>query len=454
MVYKHRENESPAYTAVLFIMAFFSLFSLLFTLIYKDAKTKETAQLLRRYEVTNITDSTADILIVTDKKSDVNIMYKKNGDLTYQKIEDLNNNTTTTHTFKISSLSTDAEYFFYPVINNYPVKKNDNTYFSFTTPSSSTISDALPFYGTYHDNNGKALSGITVIAKILDQNEEVYNQSTQTKLNGEWILPMSKLFTKSNTPYFLKKDTKVRIEFLSSTPAFITTTFDEFKNESLAVKEGESLDFIAEEKRSMLDSVLGDQSIPFSLQYPKNTSIITATKPIIKGKSSPGDEITVIINSPEYYMSTTRADDKGVWSINLDKDLLPGLFVLYAKDNISGEEVSVRFTIAKSGEQVIGNSVEFTEANLGSVLGDNVIATPSATIIPTKILTPTPKLTSIITPTKVSSLPTPTITKATPTPTAIIYNKPPPPVSGSGVLTFLSTSMILIILGILFFTFS
>ncbi len=147
--------------------------------------------------------------------------------------------------------------------------------------------------------------------------------------------------------------------------------------------------------------------------YPTENAIITATIPLIKGVALPNANLSLNINGVNINKNfNIKSNAEGKWSLTNLSKLNPGKYTLqltgFNKGGVSINK-SRSFTIAKGGEQVLGES------------------TPSAITITTE---PTPTLAPTLIPTIATASPQPTI-----------------PVSGNSAIYMWVASIAFIILG-------
>lgn len=198
---------------------------------------------------------------------------------------------------------------------------------------------------------------------------------------------------KPNTQYFLKIVNGDKIILDSNNKPFEFTTS---KEEVLGKSISKPL------KLDLIDFI-----------YPTENAIITATIPLIKGVAIPNSSLTLNLKGVNINRNfKITSDNKGKWTFNDLSKLNPGKYTLqltgFNKEGIKINK-SRSFTIAKGGEQVLGES------------------TPSA-------ITTTPEATPTLEPTLI-----PTLVTATPQPTI--------PVSGNSAIYMWIASLAFIILG-------
>lgn len=174
------------------------------------------------------------------------------------------------------------------------------------------------------------------------------------------------------------------------------------------------------------EDVLGDTTIrnvkldSVDFIYPVPDAIITATIPLIKGVALPNSNVLINIKGININRNySIKADNKGAWNLSSITKLSPGKYSLILSSTDKEGKIIEKhrsFTIAKSGEQVLGES------------------TPSA-------ITTTPEATLTIEPTQI-----PTQAVVSPSPTI--------PVSGNSTMYMWVASIAFIILGFSLIIFS
>lgn len=174
------------------------------------------------------------------------------------------------------------------------------------------------------------------------------------------------------------------------------------------------------------ENVLGEttiRNVKFDIVdfiYPVPDAIITATIPLIKGVALPNSNVLINIKGININRNySIKADNKGLWNLSSITELNPGKYsLILSSTDKEGKKIEKQrsFTIAKSGEQVLGES------------------TPSAI---TTTPTATPTIESTQTPTQAVAPPSPTI-----------------PVSGNSAMYMWVASIAFIILGFSLIIFS
>lgn len=232
---------------------------------------------------------------------------------------------------------------------------------------------------------GTNINNLTIVAQDIKD-----TKNTRGKYSDHSVILKN---LKQNTKYFIKiiNGNKIILDSNNKPFEFTTAKDDVLGKSTTKVLKLDLIDFI----------------------YPTENAIITATIPLIKGVAIPNTKLTLNLKGININRNfNITSDNNGKWSITNLSKLTPGKYTLLLTgfNKIGIKIVKSRlFTIAKGGEQVLGES------------------TPSA-------ITTTPEATPTLEPTLI-----PTIVIATPQPTI--------PVSGNSAIYMWFTSIIFIILG-------
>lgn len=137
------------------------------------------------------------------------------------------------------------------------------------------------------------------------------------------------------------------------------------------------------QKDNVLSATDQSKTGQIEILFPKENSIIPAQSPLIKGLALPNSDVFIVINSPVSYSFRVKADKEGLWKLSLTERLPAGSHTLtLTTKNASSQDIKIvrKFTIAKSGEQVLGSAT--AEASPTIVVTPTVTASISATIPP------------------------------------------------------------------------
>lgn len=335
----------------------------------------------------------------------------------------------------LESLDAESTYYYKIVSDNRLVEKGDNTPFSFkTTKALSATSQRSPAYGKVILPNGEPAQEVMVIITYKNG----YPILATTKMSGEWLVPLQYIINKdTNEMETIQENTSVQIEIVGrDISSKIEALVDRISPVPQTVILGQDYKFL-EEKDEVLPAFIKretqkNQNYSIDVTYPKNGAVIAGSRPLIRGVGVPGNTVIVNIDTKPPFSSQATIDDRGDWNASISRTIIPGSYTLViTTEDAFGRKVGFkrRFTIAKSGEQI--------------VLGE---ATGEATLTPSPSLTPTPTGNASLT-----SFPTVTVfATATPQPTIIydITDSPEPPTSGvANVGPYVITGLGLLILG-------
>lgn len=389
--------------------------------------SRATKKLLLRLEISNILPNQVTLFWQTQDKENGWVLYgKEKQDFSQIAFDerDLQNKKGEFfyHYVTIKNLDPETRYFFNLASTRGLMAKEGRIPFSFQTmPLRKHVANQKPAYGKVVRKNGSALEGAIILLSF----PETYQLSALSKSTGEWLIALNNATNaKTGKLQTLSEKERMKIEIISETKEVsIIQTYIRYVSplEEITVI-GKNYDFTKQEEVLSASTTVGSQTTEgasIEILYPKENSLIPQANPLIKGTALPNSEVTLTLREEKSSSITkTKTDKDGIWKLLLKKPLVPGAYTIYlnTKDQAGSEITKERkFTIAKSGERVLG---EATGA-----------ATPS--ISPTAQTTVTP-------------LPTTQLLPSQP---------PPPPVSGGNISYLLLPSLSLVILGIGFLLF-
>jgi len=294
------------------------------------------------------------------------------------------------HLVVLKNLEPDTRYFYKIVSNNQLGKA-----FSFKTPLNlSFASNLSPAYGKIIRENGDPLKDAVVIL-FFDQ---AYPLATLSKTTGEWLLPLNSI---------LNKDT-MKTQSVDSKDKLTLEIFGEEKKKTQIIADvshisplpqtvifGKNYKFLSTGNVLSTSTESKTQISKIEILFPKEDAVIPVGTPLIKGTAIPGSEIAVTIDSAKSYSFKTVTDKDGVWRILLTEQLPPGSHVLkmVTKDaNGKNVELTRKFIIAKSGEQVLAAATEEATPTFTPTTTPSPSLTPTISIS----LTPTVSLTPLV----------------------------------------------------------
>lgn len=416
-----KETKVPTVAILLTIL-------LLVFIIYKFTGTnptpsKASKQILKQLKVVNPSQSEVGIYWQTTDKTIGWVIYGTNNfnlnqiTLDERDIPEKKNNFYN-HYALLRDLNPSETYYFKIVSNNQLISDVNNKAFSFKTAAVTTsVSSANPAYGKIIQPNGQPLDNAVVIISFANS----YPLLTISKSTGEWLIPLNNLIDKDNmSNHVVDMKEKVNIDILSekNTETNIESDVADIVPLPQTVIIGQNYVFPNNNNVLSASSNKNDQNKNIDIIFPKEGAVIPYGNPIIKGMAMPDSEITVTVRSANSLIFKVKADKDGLWEVNLTTNLSQGehTITIVTKDSKNKEVVlSRKFTMAKSGEQVLGEAT--------------AEATPTTvpTLEPTTVLSPT--------------------VFVSPYPTQIISVTPAPPVTGGNISPFIYAGASLIILG-------
>lgn len=327
------------------------------------------------------------------------------------------------HYVLIRNLKPNTKYY-YKIISDNSIVLDPQTGkpFEIITATRNDIGTNIkPAYGQVMLANGQPANGAFVFLLV----DNAYPLLTLTKITGEFLIPLQTVTSQvSNNAIILSDSDTVRLKIISdSGESNISANVKSLSPLPQTVLIGSSYTFPVE------NNVLGVSAAPTrgkelvsqekgGILFPKDNSFMPVKRPLIKGLADPNSLVSVILTQTQPRKSTPyslRADASGGWKLTLDRDLLPGEYILDATVQFGGQNVKDKrvFNITKSGQ----------------VLGESAVSTPSATIAPTVAVT--------------SSAPSATVQ-----PTYSISATPTPPVTGFNVIPLAIVSAGLVVVGL------
>ncbi|MEI6326625.1 MAG: hypothetical protein WCO78_00720 [Candidatus Roizmanbacteria bacterium] len=275
------------------------------------------------------------------------------------------------------------------------VEGNTNTFTTLAKRTAGTVSK--PVYGKLISTQGTGVPGALV---QVTSSPNVLGRMVMgvTKSSGEWLI---------NIPWATVDEDTIQIRLLSDQlpSSTITAVLSRAAPLPQSVITGTDYTFISNHDNVLPANTTrsAQQDYILSLQFPIANAVIPIGKPLIKGKGVPGTKVTVLLDSspPIRLESIVRKD--GIWVTESETNFTAGRYTLVAflQDN-NGVERSIErsFVIAKSGEQVLGEST-------------TTISTPSGTLTPRVSSVPSPIPSRVVT---TSQQPTPSIIAVKDTP--------------------------------------
>lgn len=396
-LYLNKKNNFFYYIGIIFsIIALFFIFTFRFFL-KNSIPSRASKKFINRIEIVNLSFNQAGIYWLSEKKEKGWIMFgeRKNSldNIVFDERDTENiKNEYLNHYVLLKNLKPNKEYFFKIVSNNQLIDINGEPFSFKTVNKQETKIRFSPAYGKVIDKNGNPITNGVVILSFKDS----YPLLSLIKISGEWLIPLNNIIEKEKE--IIKTEIKNKVINLE--------IYDENGNKSNveAITEnvsplpqsiiiGKDYKFIEKEEVLGVISKNNKDGFLIDIIYPKENSIIAGGKPLIKGLAIPNNNVYINLSFKNNLISyKTKADASGNWKISLEKNLLPGNYLIeLITFNKEKKEVVLKrnFQIAKSGEMVLSGATE------------SALLTPTPTF---NELSPTQQPTQIIlTPTMIST---------------------------------------------------
>ena len=337
------------------------------------------------------------------------------------------------HYAVFESLQADTTYYYKLISDNRLIEANGNQPFTFrTTKELSVSSPRSPAYGKVVLPNGQPAQDVMVI--LTYQNG--YPVLATTKMSGEWLIPLQYVINKdTNQMETVQEEGTAKIEIVGEEArSEVEVMVNRMSPIPQTIILGQSYRFM-EEKDEVLPAFIKretqkNKTYTIDVTYPKDGAIIAGAKPLIRGIGVPGNDVIVNINTKPPFATEVTIDDRGDWKASVNRTILPGSYnLIITTEDAFGRKVGFKrkFTIAKSGEQVV-----LAESTGSATLTPSV--TPSPTVSAGVTISPT---TAVF----VTMTPEPTIDYD-------ITDVPEPPATGGGNFgPYIITGLGLLILG-------
>lgn len=361
------------------------------------------------------------------------------------------------HFVMLKNLKPDSQYFYKIVSNNELLGKPDGQPFSVRTPRDVLPGSAVkPAYGKIVEANNQPAQNAFVILRY----KNAYPLVALTGPTGEWLIPLQGFLNKQDVqPPILKDQDTLNIQVVNeSGSSDIQALVSKTNPLPQTVVIGTNYRFLDEnqvlpafDRREQAPPARADSSsstsssnqpspnppsasqrstsaYPVGIRYPESNAIIPGSQPLIRGVGVPGKSVVININSKPLFSTKVQVNQSGDWRASVPGVLSAGAYTLtVTTEDSAGKKVGERrvFTIAKSGEQVLGD------------------ATGSATLTPTRYVTqvitsnPTPRIITATTKPPITSQLSPVATQSATISAMIsptIFPTLIPTATGSGIL--------------------
>ncbi len=335
------------------------------------------------------------------------------------------------HLVTIKGLTENTQYYYKIISGSDLIAAPDGGPFGFRTTSSFSGNSTLkPAYGKVILPSGEAVQNAIVVVQIPD----AFPLVTLTKLTGEWLIPLQYAVNQQTNRFINLSDKDiVKVTFMND--ELVTSVVDAKILNINPIPQtlvlGKNYTLLQDNNVLSAGTQIAAGTHTIDIIYPREGSIIPGNNPLIKGIGIPGKQVKISINARPTYIFETTVNTDGSWRAGSTGPIAPGYYTLIIKTTDAKNapiQMSRRFTIGKSGEQVLGD------------------ATPSASLTPTDTPTLTPAPSTSVT---VSVSPTSTFT---PTPSTILSSAPTASPtgllkSGFDINPVMWSSMALIVIG-------
>lgn len=385
-----------------FLVAIVALFGLVIGQVfiwYANVPTRASSVRLIQQIPTNISDTESSIFFQTSESVGTSILYGESpqslnkpafqaGDKfgTYQKSK--------LHLITISGLRPETKYYYKIISDGKIITTDGEEAFSFHTQNqkNTSLTGRQPVYGKVITPDGAGLGKVFVIVHIpLIEQQATF--LTNSKDSGEWLIAL---------PTNLRPNDALAIDLIHEDYplSHIKTVVEKSAPTPQSIVIGTDYTFTSESNDVLPASTrrIEDSDHAISLLYPTKDAVIPNSRPLFKGFGIPQTKVTVRVSSKPPYEGNTIINSQGTWVVEASRPFSPGSYTLAVDliDNLGQIRTITRnFTIAKSGEQVLGESSN--------------ISTPSGTMTPTRPITPSQSPTQSV------------VVTGTPMPTGVVY---------------------------------
>ncbi len=425
--------------------------------------------------ITNITDSTATISFSTNGEAigSINLGEKKEA---LQKVLDDKDQTSgeinpkKIHSITARNLKPQTKYYF-SITSGEETYLNDESFYELTTgvEINREPSEQEPITGKILLPDGNNPSEAIIYATI----EGAQIISTTVKEDGTYILPLNSLRNNDLSSYFeFNENTNIKMTITGDgqssnvllslgqiNPVPVITLSKDYDFTTSNEPEASSSAKLEKLPSFPASSTSKGSTSSLSITSPEENQSFSDLKPEFKGKALPNETVKIIINSENQIEDEVATDRYGNWSYRPEVELSPGehTITIISKDNQGIlRTITKSFTVYASGSlfsDTLSPTPTITSSITPTVIQSPTVTPtptePETTISPTITVTPTIALSPTITITPIPTqiiiqTPTPTVINATPS--AI---PAPPDVGNSSLLNLLFIGITTTILGII-----
>lgn len=393
-------------SVLLLLLAAVSLFSFsIFFFGSSSLPTRASKKTVKRHQVVNVLTNQVGVFWQSEKQETGWVVYGESpGKLIHYAYDERDvegkNTALTYHYVILKNLNRDTVYHYKIISANEILAKTDGTAFSVRTAQNTvTPTNLKPAYGKVIHANGQPAQNVLLIYSY----PQAIPLLAVTKSTGEWLIPLQFLLnTQTLQNLVLNENEQVSVEILieeqgSTTVKAPLRKTNPFPN-SLII--GRSVEIPSDDVLSASTQIKAAAYSAIDIIYPKEAAVIPAVKPLLKGLALSGKEVGIKINSVPSYTTILVADKNGEWKVEVPIAISAGNYILtVVTENDKNKKITLtrKFTVAKSGEQVLGEAT-------GSA---NTTVTPPSTILITPTFTPIPSPQTTTLPNTGGGTPTP-----------------------------------------------
>ncbi|MEI6532289.1 MAG: hypothetical protein WCO06_00460 [Candidatus Roizmanbacteria bacterium] len=294
------------------------------------------------------------------------------------------------------------KYYYKIVTGNSLVSANNSHAFEFQTPMDTSVHTSLkPAYGKVVLSNDQPAQNVFVFYKYDDSTTLL----TLTKGTGEWLIPLQNIYSSTNYKNIpVQENHAVKLIFRTdmSTTSTVITKVNKTNPLSQTIVLGKNYNL--EENDVLPASTNKSQTIPsiqtlfntssnvesvFTVSLPKENAIIPGSSPLFRGAGEVGADVIMTINTTPGVSARSKVNSRGEWTVDIPFSIKSGTYKAIIKSkNKLGIEMSINriFSIAKSGERVLGDSTGSATITLVPTIEPIVQDTIEPTVQPTTVV--------------------------------------------------------------------
>jgi hypothetical protein len=397
-LYLKKQIKVPTWVFILVIFTSFFLLSKIFSTSSVPSRAAKTT--LKQLQLVNVSSNRLGIFWQTEAKETGWLVLGENENQLTKIVTDDRDladkkNKFNYHYVLVKDLLPNTKYY-YKIVSDTGVFTDKGKAFSFKTPKSIQFpGSAKPAYGkVFLPNNQPAENSFL----ILTYDGNTYPLLTVAKSSGEWLIPLNGIVSKLNGENkIIQSNDKLKIEIVSdlnykTTIQAIVANLSPLPQTIILGKDYTFLDN-QEVLGANTNNNKKEDTQKIDIIYPKENALIPVKSPLIKGVAFPNKQVNLELIANKKYYFKVQSDQNGLWKVATEIELSAGsaVLTLTTKDEKEKDVKVVRkFSIAKSGEQVLGEATAAATITPTNVPQPTTVAV--ATAMPTYITTPAPTL--------------------------------------------------------------